>query len=155
MTTFRFRGAVALEIAERQEQAAEGALARAEADLSSARVRWETTRVRLRDAGATLMSTARSGASSHVLARQLNWMTGLAVAADARGKETEQLAVAVRRARLAWQIARRRRLTLERLRERALRRHRVGEQRREVKELDELARARYVAPVSSGERSSE
>jgi flagellar export protein FliJ len=155
VTTFRFRGAVALEIAERQEQAAEGALARAEADLSSARVRWETTRVRLRDAGATLMSTARSGASSHVLAWHRNWMTGLAVAADARGKETEQLAVAVRRARLAWQIARRRRLTLERLRERALRRHRVGEQRREVKELDELARARYVAPVSSGERSSE
>ena len=155
MATFRFRGAAALEIAERQEQAAEGALARAEADLSSARVRWETTRVRLRDAGATLMSTARSGASSHVLAWHRNWMTGLAVAADARGKETEQLAVAVRRARLAWQIARRRRLTLERLRERALRRHRVAEQRREVKELDELARARYVAPVSGGERSPE
>ena len=155
MATFRFRGAAALEIAERQEKAAEGALARAESELSAARVRWETTRIRLRDAGATLTSTARSGASSHVLAWHRNWMTGLAVAADARGKEADQLSVAVRTVRLAWQAARRRRLTLERLRERALRRHRVAEQRREVKELDELARARYVAPVSGGERSPE
>jgi flagellar export protein FliJ len=151
--TFRFRGAAALEIAERQEQAAEGLLARAEADLSAARVRWETTRIRLRDAGSALTSTARSGAASHVLAWHRNWMTGLAVAADARGKEAEQLSVAVRRARLAWQTARRRRLTLERLRERALRRYSSAEQRREVKELEELARARYLAPVSSGERS--
>ena len=56
---------------------------------------------------------------------------------------------------VACEDARRRRLTLERLRERALRRHRVAEQRREVKELDELARARYIAPVPGFERSSE
>jgi flagellar export protein FliJ len=62
---------------------------------------------------------------------------------------TAQQAVLV--ARQAWQLAKRRRLSLERLRDRAQARHRADEQREELKVIDELARVRFTTPDTGRE----
>jgi len=75
-----------------------------------------------------------------------NWIVRLQpTVVDLRAEShTAQQAVLI--ARQAWQLAKRRRLSLERLRDRAQARHRADEQREELKVIDELARVRFTTP---------
>jgi len=155
MQPFRFRAAIALDFRRRQEEAAETVLRRAEADWSTARARWELSRVRVGEANGQLASIARSGADGHVLGWHRNWIAGLQTEVERAGQIAAQMAVAASQARRVWQTARRRRLMLERLRDRALERYRQAESREELKLIDELARARYIASRVDMEGSQE
>jgi len=155
MKTFRFRAAVALDVRRRQEEAAEALLRRAEADWSSARAHWELSRVRVGEATGQLASTARGGAEGHVLTWHRNWIVGLQTEVERSGQVAAQMAVVASQALRVWQTARRRRLVLERLRDRAWERHRQAENREELKLIDELARTRYVTARASMEGNQE
>jgi flagellar export protein FliJ len=65
--------------------------------------------------------------------------------------DTRTKADAVETAKRAWQLARQRFLALERLRERAVARHRAETHRQELKVIDELARIRFVMPDGARE----
>jgi flagellar export protein FliJ len=73
------------------------------------------------------------------------------VAIGQRALDVTRAAAAVHDARRVWHEARRRRLALERLRDRAYQRHRQAEARLEQKVLDEVARLRYLASVDQND----
>jgi flagellar export protein FliJ len=144
MQAFRFRAQAALEQRRREEDAAEAALVRAEAHFSAAREALAEAVAR-HGAGATAQDTAvRGGTPGHMVVWHRNWITGLAAAVEVRRREMNRHEAVVAEARTAWFVTRRKRLMLERLRERALARHRVVEQRWEAKQIDELARMRFM-----------
>jgi flagellar export protein FliJ len=144
MQAFRFRAQVALDQRRREEDAAEAALARAEAHFSAARDALAQAVAR-HGAGATAQDSAvRGGTTGHMVVWHRNWITGLAAAVEVRRRELNRHEAVVAEARTAWYVTRRKRLMLERLRERALARHRVAEQRWEAKQIDELARMRFM-----------
>ena len=151
MATFRFRAAAALELRLRQEEAAAAVLGQAEArfhEVSSACAAAEAVRGR---AQADQLEQSRRGIDVATLYWHRNWIIRLQAAIDDLATQVRAAAVTVDQARRAWQLARRRRLVLERMRERALVRHRANEQRIELKAIDELARIRFVMP-DTGER---
>ena len=144
MRPFRFRAGAALDLRRREEDAAAAALARAESHFSEANracVEMEQSRDQaVRDQAAQ----ATRGIDVATLMWHRNWIVRLdAMVADLRAsRRTAEDAVTA--ARQAWHFARRRRLALERMRDRALTRHREAERLQEAKELDELARIRFT-----------
>lgn len=151
MAAFRFRAAAALDLRHRQEEAAAGALAKAEArfhEVSSACAATEAERGR---AQADQLAQSQRGIDVATLYWHRNWIIRLQAAVDDLAMQVRAESVAVDEARRAWQLARRRRLVLERMRDRALTRHRANEQRIELKTLDELARIRFVMPEAGDE----
>lgn len=144
MTPFRFRAGAALDIRRRQEDDAAAALARAEAHFSEAnRACADMEQVRGRAQQDHAAQAAR-GIDASTLMWHRNWIVRLdATVSDLR--ESRRVAQdAVTAARQAWQFARRRRLALERMRDRALARHRDTARLLEAKEIDELARIRFT-----------
>jgi flagellar export protein FliJ len=151
MAVFRFRAAAALDLRHRQEDAAAAALGQAEArfhEVSSASAAAEHQRAR---AQADQLAQSRRGIDVATLYWHRNWIIRLQAAIDDLGTQVRAQSVAVDEARRAWQLARRRRLVLERMRERALARHRTNEQRVDLKAMDELARIRFVMPDTGDE----
>ena len=144
MTPFRFRAGAALDIRRREEDAAASALVRAEAhffeanrayaDMEQARARAQTERA---------AQTTR-GIDAVALMWHRNWIVRLEAMVDDLRTSRGIAEAAVTTARQAWQFARRRRLALERMRDRALHRHRDAARLLEAKELDELARIRFT-----------
>jgi flagellar export protein FliJ len=146
MAVFRFRAAAALDLRRRQEDAAAAVLGEAEArfhEVSSAFAAAEAARGR---ALADQAAQASRGIDIATLFWHRNWIIRLQATVDDVRVQLRARAATVDEARRAWQMARRRRLVLERLRDRALRRFRADEQRVELKEMDELARIRFVMP---------
>src|SRR5579862_8203864 len=135
MLPFRFRAETALTLRRRQEDEAEVALARAEAQFSEAHRAVTTVVERQAAAAGACDAAVRGGTTGPTLDWHRNWMTGLAAALEVRRREMNRHEVAVAGARKAWYAARRKRLMLERLRDRAQARYRVAEQRWESKQL--------------------
>lgn len=146
MVEFRFRAAAALELRHQQETAAATELARAEARFHEAQARVAQAEVDRRGAQETERAAARRGSDAGTLDWHRNWIIRLAVTVDALKGEVDVRALAVRQAEQTWRDARRRRLALERMRERAWRRYQQEQQRQELKVIDELARLRFVMP---------
>src|SRR5579862_1456336 len=118
MQAFRFRAQAALEQRRREEDAAEAALVRAEAHFSAAREALAAAVAR-HGAGATAQDTAvRGGTTGHMVIWHRNWITGLAAAVEVRRREMNRHEAVVAEARTAWFATRRKRLMLERLRDR-------------------------------------
>lgn len=132
------------EAAQRMLGAARQALQDAETALTAAGERLAGARAKTRDA-------AQAGCDGATSAWHWNWIAGCedAVRTAERGVQERQQSVAA--ASLAAQAARRDVRTLERLRERALEKHRYQQKRLEQQALDALGASRFVRREMEGE----
>ena len=153
MAAFRFRAAVALDLRRAAESTALAARAGAEARFHEAHRVLQATQFSRDQAQRHLTDVQRGGSNVETILWHRNWIVRLGVSVDERRRELEARALDVRAADLAWRDARRRRLALERLRERAFRRFQYEEHRAEMKAMDELARIRYVMPDTARSES--
>jgi flagellar export protein FliJ len=146
MRPFKFRAAAALEMRRKEEDAAALELARKEASFRQIEAGLESAERARATALADQHAKSQQGIDIATLFWHRNWIVRLqATVVDLRAElHTAQHAVHI--ARQAWQLAKRRRLSLERLRDRAQARHRADEQREELKVIDELARVRFTTP---------
>jgi flagellar export protein FliJ len=144
MTDFRFRAAAALELRRKQETEAATALARAEAELRASEQLSAQAESARRVAQERLLSVERHGSDVATLIWHRNWIVKLSNDLTERRRQVSLLAEALRQAEQRWRQARQRRLALERMHERALRRFKQEQLRQELKVIDELARLRYV-----------
>ena len=144
MAAFHFRAAAALDLRRREETTAAAALSRAEARFHEAEAERDRADAERAAAQADLVTIARRGIDPGVLEWHRNWIVRLTAAVDALARDVDAQSRAVKQAEQHWRDARRRRLTLERMRERAWRRYQQEQQRQELKVIDELARLRFV-----------
>lgn len=145
MKPFRFRAAAALDLRRRQEQDAATDLARAEGELQALEARVRQAEQARRHAQQQLITVEWEGSDAGTLMWHRNWIVRLTHDLTACRQRVDGQAEVVRQAERRWREARQRRLALDRMYERALRRHRQDQQREELKVIDELARLRYVA----------
>ena len=148
MPAFQFRAAVVLDLRAREEDAAKNARSLAEARFREAESALATEEARRRDAQTDLAGLERRGADLGTLLWHRNWIVRLAGSVDLLKRELNRRAEQVREAERLWREARRRRLVIERMRDRAWRRFQIDEARRDQKAMDELARIRHVLPDS-------
>lgn len=146
MADFRFRAAAALELRRQQETTAATALARAEGLFHEAQALAERADRARVDAQEAQRSAERRGTDMATLEWHRNWIVRLTLTVETVRREVDARGEVVRQAEQAWREARRKRLALERMRERAWRRYQVEQQRQELKVIDELARLRFVMP---------
>jgi flagellar export protein FliJ len=144
MAAFHFRAAVALDLRRREETTAAAALSRAEARFHEAEAERDRSDAERVAAQADLVAIARRGIDPGALEWHRNWIVRLAANAGRRRREVDDRARDVRTATTAWHECRRRRLALERLRDRAWRQFAEAERRDENRAMDELARIRFV-----------
>lgn len=144
MAIFRFRAAAALEVRRRQEDDALAECTRKDGLKRAADAKCAAIEVQRREAAAALVASAQQGQDSSMQSWHRNWITGLSAVALVAARDAAQAAEAVGQARRVWQEARKKRLVLERLRDRAWRRFRHEETRREQLVIDELARVRFT-----------
>lgn len=150
----RFRAAAALELRRREEESAAIALARAEAERQAALTAWSAADQQRRQALAAQAAQVDRGIDAAVLFWHRNWIHRLRGTVDELAVELQRRTVALESQRRAWQLARRRRLALERLKERAWRRFQADDRRRERLVIDELARLRFLqADAGQGEHA--
>ncbi len=152
MSDFRFRAAAALDLRQKQETDAATVLAQAEAELRAAEARVEQAEADRQTAQEQQVVAERRGSDIATLLWHQNWIVRLGAAVDAEKRDVDLRTAVVHQAEQRWRLARQRRLALERMRDRALRRHKHEEQRQELKVIDELARLRFVyADARSGD----
>lgn len=151
MAPFRFRAAAALDLRRTQEQQAATALARVEAHFREASEACEAAERHRTQAQADQMAQSFRGIDASTLFWHRNWITRLQATVYDLRADMRTKADAVETAKRAWQLARQRFLALERLRERAMTRHRAETHRQELKVIDELARIRFVMPDGARE----
>jgi len=146
MRPFKFRAAAALDMRRKAEDAAALELARKDASFRQIESALQSAEHARASALADQHAQSQRGIDIATLFWHRNWIVRLqATVVDLRAEShTAQQAVLI--ARQAWQLAKRRRLSLERLRDRAQARHRADEQREELKVIDELARVRFTTP---------
>jgi len=150
---FRFRAAAALDLRLKQERDAEATYSRAEAAFRRVKAhREDVHRTRLEALQAELELQQR-GADGTALTWHRTWIEGLVATAARLGHELEARAEVVAHAKRAWLEARRKRRTLERMRDRAWQRFRREQDRQERIVLDELARLRFLMPEFGGATS--
>ena len=146
MSTFRFRAAAALELRRKQETEAATARAAAATALSEARGRLEQAEADRRAAQTTQLESQRHGTGAAAIDWHRNWITWLSARVHESIAEIETCARTLRSAEQARLDARRLRLTLERMRERAWRRYQRDQQHQELKLINELATLRHGTP---------
>jgi flagellar export protein FliJ len=144
MATFRFRAAVVLDLRLKQEQAALALRSQAEARFRDAVGTVTATETRRHGSQQELTALERRGSDLGAILWHRNWIERLRglveLACHDRDDRARELADADER----WRETRRRRLAIERLRDRAWQRFQKDEQRREQKDMDELARIRHL-----------
>jgi flagellar export protein FliJ len=145
MATFRFRAQPALDLRRREHDAAQHALARADAERQRVQQRLEAAD----RAASSARRDADDAAKTAGLGREIEWYRFWIIRLD---QERAALAAtlrahdaAVAEARRLCQDARRRQEALERFREKAHGAHVAGEAATERKLIDELATRRYAA----------
>jgi len=146
MRAFRFRALAALDLRRQQEQDAAIAMARVEAHFREAEAACDAIERQRLLAQEAQMAHASKGIDEATLFWHRNWIIRLQAAANDLRAEVRRRADALDAARRAWQTARQRHLTLERMRQHAQARHRAGEALEERREIDELARLRFTMP---------
>jgi flagellar export protein FliJ len=149
MAEFRFRAQAVLDLRRKQEDAAATALALAEAGFRQVAEQQAVTGAERQAAMAGQLDQQRAGIAAGALEWHWNWINGLAATVERLGRDLEVRRLAVGHAERAWREARHRRLVIERMRDRMLRRFQDAQQRKDMKTVDELARLRFVLPDSS------
>lgn len=144
MSDFRFRATAALDLRRRQESDAATTLARAEAHLRAAEQQATDAEASRRTAQQHLATVEQHGSDAATLSWHRNWIVRLSNELTECRSQVQTRARTVREAEQRWRLARQRRLALERMYERALRRHTEHQRLEELKVIDELARLRYV-----------
>lgn len=144
MADFRFRAAAALELRRQQETGAATALSVAEAALRAAEGRVDEAESGRRVAQDQQQSAERRGSDVAAITWHRDWVVRLGQVVENARQDVARRTEAVTDAEAVWREARRKRLALERMRERAFRRFRDEERRQEMKVIDELARLRFL-----------
>jgi flagellar export protein FliJ len=147
---FRFRAAAALDLRRKQEDEARIAHLAAAAASHAAEAGVAQARSAVNCAAETSAATERAGADAWFISWHRSWIARLRLEVDARQEDAAVSAAAVERAAASMRKAHQRRRTLERLRDRGLRRYDAEMQRRELKEMNLLAGLRYVARTADG-----
>lgn len=144
MPPFRFRAQPVLDLRLRAEEAAERALAAADEIFRQAEAAREAALRAQADARSRAADGAAHATAAHELTWYRNWIVGhqRAVAVCQRLSDTRRAERDV--AQTAAERARRDRLALEKLKDRAYRAHLDAERRAEQKALDELATIKHA-----------
>jgi len=145
MKPFRFRAQAALDLRWRAEDDARRALAAAEEQSRQADQRVNDATEAACIARETLSNAQRAGVAGWQIGWHQSWITRQRLEVDARSRDAAASAAAVDRSITSVQAAHQQRRTLERLRDRMARRHRVETARHEQKNLDQLAGLRFAA----------
>lgn len=155
MLPFRFRAAGALDLWRKQEDEARSAMARAEAVERAAAERVAGAVDALQVEGARLDGLQREGATAWLMGWHRSWIAKQRVDVETCRRDREAAVVVVTHAALALRDAYRRRRTLERLRDRSLRKYEIDVKRQDTIAMNELAGLRHVARSAAleGERS--
>jgi flagellar export protein FliJ len=153
MPDFRFRAAAALELRRRQENDAGNVLVHAEARFRHAQAAKQAAETQRRHAQTAQVEESRRGTDVATIEWHRNWIIRLAATVERMQNDVDLKATAVQTAEGEWRDARRRRLVLERMKDRAWRRFQVEQQRQELKVIDELARLRHTMADSATERN--
>jgi flagellar export protein FliJ len=153
MPDFRFRAAAALELRRRQEHDAGNVLVHAEARFRQAQAAKHAAETERRGAQSAQVEETRRGTDVATLEWHRNWILRLATTVERLHNDVELKATAVRSAEGEWRDARKRRLALERMKDRAWRRFQQEQQRQELKVIDELARLRHIVAERASERN--
>ena len=145
MKPFRFRAAAALDLRRRQEDDARLAHVRAEQEARDAAARVANAGAAVDRAVEERTSTEREGMDAWLMTWHRSWITRLRLDVTVQQQHAVASNATASRAAASVQKAHQRRRTLERLRERGLRRYDTDVQRSELKEMNLLAGLRYVA----------
>jgi len=148
---FRFRAAAALDIRRKQEDAARLESAKAELARDSALQAADAARQAVISDGERLVNAQAAGLESWRVQWHRAWIDQQRRHAVARAEEA---AVKVQESDAAQKIVQdafKRRRVLERLRDRAARKHRRASEQQHVREMNELATLRFVAQITEGE----
>jgi hypothetical protein len=148
---FRFRAAAALDIRRKQEDAARLESAKAELARDSARQTAEAARQAVISDGERLVNAQAAGLESWRVQWHRAWIEQQRRHAVARADEAVVKAQEADAAQKIVQEAFKRRRVLERLRDRAARKHRRASEQQHVREMNELATLRFVAQITEGE----
>jgi len=152
---FRFRAAAALDVRRKQEDAARLAAARAESAREAAEQVAEEARDAVRVDGERLAGAQSAGVEAWRVQWHRVWIDRQRREADARAAEAASRAAEAVVAQQAVQDAFKRRRVLERLRDRASRKHRRATDQQHVREMNELATLRFVAQIAEGEHRAD
>jgi flagellar export protein FliJ len=144
MATFRFRAAIVLDLRTKQEQAALALRSQAEARFREAAGTVTATEARRHVSQQELAALERRGSELGAILWHRNWIDRLRGLVELACRDRDDRARELAAADGRWRETRRRRLAIERLRDRAWQRFQKDEQRREQKAMDELARIRHL-----------
>ena len=144
MAVFRFRAAVVLDLRIKQEQSALTLRSQAEARFREAVGAVTSTETRRHASQQELAALERRGSELNAILWHRNWIDRLRGLVELACRDREDRARELAAADGHWRETRRRRLAIERLRDRAWQRFQKDEQRRDQKAMDELARIRHL-----------
>jgi flagellar biosynthesis chaperone FliJ len=155
MQPFRFRAAGALDLWRKQEDEARSVLARAEAAERAAAARVDGAEEAVQIEGARLDVLQREGATAWLMSWHRSWIAKQRLDVQTCRRDREAATQVTTQAAVVLRLAYRRRRTLERLRDRTLRKYDLEVKRQDTIAMNELAGLRYVARAaeSKGESS--
>ena len=155
MQPFRFRAAGALDLWRKRKDEARSALARAEAAERAAAARVGGAEEAVQVERARLDALQREGATAWLMGWHRSWIAKQRLDVQTCRRDREAAAQVTTHAAVALRHAYQRRRTLERLRDRALRKYDLEVKRQDTIAMNELAGLRHVARASEfeGERS--
>ena len=148
--TFRFRAAPLLALRQRQFDATQERLARANEDVAVAERLLEVAECAADEANTGYREALDRGSDNASLERHRNWIVQQRSHVDTRRRTQAECCGVAATASDAVIAAHRQVRVLERLRERASRRHDTEVRRREMKEIDLLATLQYARRMAEG-----
>ena len=151
MRPFRFRAAGALDLWRKQEDEARSVLARAETVEREAAARVAGAEDAVQVEAARLEALQREGATAWLMNWHRSWITKQRLDVQTCRRDHEAASQVMTHAALALRRAYRRRRTLERLRDRTLRKYELEVKRQDTIAMNELAGVRYVARTAGFE----
>jgi len=148
MRAFRFRAAAALDLRRKEEESARLRLAKAQTDLHHAQQRVTDADHAALEAAAHLSTAQSAGTEAWRISWHQSWIRKQRLEADACRRTVAVSATIADRAAASVSIAHQKRRVLERLRERAMERHRQAADRHATNEMNELANLRFLAQAA-------